>query len=173
MAAQSLDAGSFIVNDVSSCLFDPALRDVLVKNKPGYVLMQSLGKPGPMQNAPQDDYVVEYVFRFFEQEICALVRAGLPEDRIVLEPGIGFGTTLEHNLALIATLERFGALGRPLLMALSTQERVGEDAGFWSAGSRKSEPGRHGPFLVATVSHPPRPRCGADRTVIARGTRAG
>lgn len=121
VAAQALDAGAVIVNDVSACRFDPALRDVLVQKKPGYVLMHSLGKPGTMQNAPQYDDVVEDVYRFFEQELGALVRAGLPEDRIVLDPGIGFGKTLEHNLALIANVERFAALGRPLLMALSNK----------------------------------------------------
>lgn len=121
VAAAALEAGAVIVNDVSACRFDPELKNVLADKKPGYVLMHSLGKPAIMQQNPRYDDVVEDVHRFFEASLNELTKAGLPEDRIVLDPGIGFGKTMAHNLALIANMDRFAGFGRPLLMGLSNK----------------------------------------------------
>jgi len=119
VADAALEAGAEIINDVSACLFDPELADVLAQRKPGYVLMHSRGKPETMQNAPVYDNVVEEIMTFFEERLAMLVKAGLPEDRIVLDPGVGFGKTLEHNLEILRCIERFADLGRPLYMGLS------------------------------------------------------
>jgi len=124
-AAAVLDMGAAIINDISACAFDPALLDVLVQYKPGYVLMHSQGRPQTMQHDPRYTDVRREVLEFFEREMSRLVRAGLPEDRIVLDPGIGFGKTLEHNLALLAHPEDWLALGRPVLMALSMKSVFG------------------------------------------------
>lgn len=121
VAEAALRAGADIVNDVSACRFDPGLRDVLVQYQPGYVLMHSLGRPETMQKAPRYGNVVEDVLAFFEGRMIELVRAGLDERRIVLDPGIGFGKLLEHNLALLRDVERFFSLGRPVLVGLSNK----------------------------------------------------
>jgi len=125
VAARALEAGALIVNDVSACRFDPLLLDVLVQHKPGYVLMHSQGTPKTMQVEPRYGDVVAEVLEFFEMNLAWLVRSGLPEDRIVLDPGIGFGKKVEHNLQLIRSLETFSSLGRPVLMGLSNKAFLG------------------------------------------------
>jgi len=124
-AAAVLDNGVDIINDISACSFDPGLLDVLAQYKPGYVLMHSQGRPQTMQRAPHYEDVRREVLEFFESRMALLVRAGLPEDRIILDPGIGFGKTLEHNLALLAHPEDWLGLGRPVLMALSMKSVFG------------------------------------------------
>jgi dihydropteroate synthase len=124
-ALAALDAGALIVNDVSACAFDPELLAVLVARKPGYVLMHSQGDPETMQRDPRYGDVVEEVLAFFEEKLAWLVRAGLPEDRVVLDPGIGFGKRPEHNLALLRRLDRFLLLGRPLYLGLSNKSLFG------------------------------------------------
>ena len=121
VAAQALDAGAVILNDVSAFSFDPELLDVIGQYKPGYVLMHSLGKPEEMQDAPIYGDVVDDIIAFFEEKLEALDKAGLPKNRIVLDPGIGFGKLLEHNLAILRGLERFSSLGLPIYMGLSNK----------------------------------------------------
>jgi len=131
VAEKALEAGAAIVNDVSACCsFEPGLLDVVAQYKPGYVLMHTLGRPEDMQVAPSYGSVLSEVARFFEIGMAKLVSAGLPEDRIVLDPGIGFGKTLEHNLALIKGLDLFLAFGRPLLMGLSNKSLFGKLLGL-------------------------------------------
>lgn len=125
VAAAALEAGAAIVNDVSACRFDPALLDVLAQHKPGYVLMHSQGEPRTMQHSPQYGDVVDDLCAFFEERLAVLVAAGVPESNIVLDPGIGFGKLLEHNLAILRGIERFGRLGRPLYMGLSNKSLWG------------------------------------------------
>ncbi|MHC1751406.1 dihydropteroate synthase [Humidesulfovibrio sp.] len=125
VAAAALEAGAAIVNDVSACRFDPALLDVLAQHKPGYVLMHSQGEPRTMQHSPQYGDVVDDICAFFEERLAVLVAAGVPEANIVLDPGIGFGKLLEHNLAILRGIERFGRLGRPLYMGLSNKSLWG------------------------------------------------
>lgn len=121
VAARALEAGAVIVNDVSACRFDEGLVDVLAQHKPGYVLMHSLGRPADMQKAPAYDDVMEDILAFFEERLNHLVRRGLPEACIVLDPGIGFGKALAHNLDILRKVERFLTLGRPVYMGLSNK----------------------------------------------------
>ncbi|OGR40104.1 MAG: dihydropteroate synthase [Desulfovibrionales bacterium GWA2_65_9] len=130
VADAALAAGASIVNDISACRFDPGLPDVLAQHQPGYVLMHSLGRPGTMQQGPRYDDVVGEIMHFFEERLAALTKAGLPEANIVLDPGIGFGKLLEHNLAILRGLERFGALGRPLYVGLSNKSLWGQLLGL-------------------------------------------
>lgn len=116
-----LHEGADIINDVSACRFDPRLLDVLVQYQPGYVLMHSLDRPKTMQDAPRYNDVVEDILAFFEQRMDQLVRRGLEENRISLDPGIGFGKLLEHNIALLRGIKRFFGLGRPVLVGLSNK----------------------------------------------------
>ncbi len=120
-AVAALDAGASIINDVSACRFDPALLDVLAQENPGYVLMHSSGRPKNMQVDPRYDNVVDDVIAFFEERLRVLTQAGLREDRIVLDPGIGFGKTAEHNFTLLANIDRLAGLGFPIYMGLSNK----------------------------------------------------
>ncbi len=120
-AAACLAAGATLINDVSACAYDPGLMDVLAQYRPGYVLMHSLGRPKTMQRAPAYDDVVDDVLAFFERELTRLAAAGLPEEHVALDPGIGFGKLLEHNLELVRGLPRFAALGRPVYIGLSNK----------------------------------------------------
>lgn len=124
-AAMALEQGAAIINDISACSFDPELLDVLVQYKPGYVLMHSQGRPDRMQHDPRYGDVRREVREFFERELTRLTAAGLPENRIVLDPGIGFGKTLEHNLALLSHPEDWLGFGRPALMGLSMKSMFG------------------------------------------------
>jgi dihydropteroate synthase len=121
VAARALDAGAVILNDVSAFSFDPALADVIAQYKPGYVLMHSQGRPGTMQDGPRYADVVDEVMAFFGEKLERLAALGLPGDRIVLDPGIGFGKTLDHNLAILRDIGRFKAFGLPLYMGLSNK----------------------------------------------------
>ncbi len=124
-AAAALEQGAAVINDISACAFDPGLLDVLVQYKPGYVLMHSQGRPDRMQRDPRYDDVRREVLEFFERELARLTAAGLPEDHIALDPGIGFGKTLEHNLALLSHPEDWLGFGRPVLMGLSMKSVFG------------------------------------------------
>ncbi|BBD06999.1 dihydropteroate synthase [Desulfovibrio ferrophilus] len=137
VAAKALEAGACIVNDISSCQFDPGMIDVLAQYKPGYVLMHSPGRPGQMQDSPRYDSVVDEIIAFFEKHIRILTAAGLPEDNIVIDPGIGFGKTLEHNLQILASIEAFGVLGLPLFVGLSNKSMFGKLLGL-EVGDRKN-----------------------------------
>ena len=106
---------------------------MLAEHKPGYVLMHSLGRPETMQDEPRYKDVVGEIMAFFEERLAVLERAGLPLDRIVLDPGIGFGKKLEHNMTILREIERFNALGLPIYMGLSNksiwQGLVGAESG--------------------------------------------
>ena len=93
-ARVALEAGVDIINDISACLFDADLLEVLSHFKPGYVLMHAKGQPKTMQASPHYNNVVDEVLAFFEQHLHRLTHAGLPESNIVLDPGIGLGTNL-------------------------------------------------------------------------------
>lgn len=129
-AAMALQAGCDIINDVSGCRHDPALLDVLIQFRPGYVLMHSQGTPENMQRDPAYADVVAEVRDFLEQTLNMLVRAGVPEDRIVLDPGIGFGKTLAHNLELLRHIDSFLQFGRPVLAGVSMKSMFGSLAGL-------------------------------------------
>lgn len=121
VAAMALAAGAAVVNDISACRFDPGLLDVLRQYQPGYVLMHALGTPATMQSNPYYENVLDEVRRFFEQRMNVLVQSGLSEDAIILDPGIGFGKLLEHNLRLLRNIDDLLQLGRPLLVGISNK----------------------------------------------------
>lgn len=130
VAAACLEAGAEIVNDVSACRFDPGLADVLAQHKPGYVLMHSLGRPKDMQKAPVYRDVLREILAFFEERLQYLTGRGVPEERIVLDPGIGFGKELEHNLSILRGLADLLSLGRPLYLGLSRKSFFGKLLGL-------------------------------------------
>lgn len=120
IAEKALNMGAVIINDVSACNRDARLTEVLATYKPGYVLTHGGGVGGRSgaENLPHHR-LIETVERFFEQELTRLTAAGLPEDRIVLDPGIGFGKTPEQSWKILRELPRLHGLGRPLYVGLS------------------------------------------------------
>jgi dihydropteroate synthase len=119
VARRALEAGAEIVNDVGGGEWDPGLLPLVAEKKAGYVLMHSRGRPGTMQDNPQYENVVEEVRAWLERRLTDCAKLGLPAENIVCDPGIGFGKTVEHNMALLAGLPRLAELGRPILVGVS------------------------------------------------------
>jgi dihydropteroate synthase len=124
VARAALAAGADIVNDVSA-LGDPEMAAVVRDAGAGLVLMHMRGEPATMQQAPQYGDVVEEVRAFLADRLAAAVSAGIAAERVVLDPGIGFGKTADHNVALLAATARLRAAGRPLLVGVSRKSTVG------------------------------------------------
>lgn len=119
VAAAALEAGAEVVNDVSGLTFDRETPAVCRDHAAGVVCMHIRGTPQTMQLDPRYDDVVSEVERYFLDRLDALEAAGIPPERVVLDPGIGFGKTAAHNLDLLAATDRFRGLGRPLLIGHS------------------------------------------------------
>ncbi|MEM9399221.1 MAG: dihydropteroate synthase [Verrucomicrobiota bacterium] len=126
VAEAALENGASIINDVSACRWDPNLREVVVQSKAGYVCMHALDRPAEMQASPAYQNAVEDIFHFLRQTTSDLMDAGVEAERIVCDPGIGFGKTLEHNLALIRAQEIWKQLERPILWGLSRKSYIGK-----------------------------------------------
>lgn len=119
VAAAALEAGAEVVNDVSGLTFDPEMPAVCGDHAAGVVCMHIRGTPQTMQLDPRYDDVVGEVERYFLERLDALEAAGIPAERVVLDPGIGFGKTAAHNLDLLAATGRLRRVGRPLLVGHS------------------------------------------------------
>lgn len=117
-------AGAHLINDISALSGEGSL-DVAVRSGLPVVLMHMQGEPGSMQAAPRYDDVVQEVRDYLGRRIAACRAAGLPRDRILIDPGIGFGKTVEHNLALLQRLPALRALGYPLLLGVSRKSFIG------------------------------------------------
>lgn len=128
-------AGAGLINDVYALRRDGALDAASALGVP-VVLMHMQGEPRSMQTAPQYDDVVAEVHRFLAERIFAAEMAGIVKKRIVVDPGFGFGKTLEHNLSLLAQLQRFAELGVPVLAGLSRKKSIGELTGRSDARER-------------------------------------
>jgi len=126
VAQRALDAGAAIVNDISALRFDPGMAQVVAKAGAGLVLMHMQGTPQTMQQAPCYWDVVAEVRDFFRERLAAAARAGIAAEQILLDPGLGFGKNLEHNLTLVDRLDRLVELGRPLMIGPSRKAFIGE-----------------------------------------------
>ena len=129
VARAALAAGAHIINDVSAATWDPAMAAVAVEFKAGLVLMHCQGNPQTMQQDPHYTDVVAEVRSYLAARLEALAAAGLTRDHMVVDPGIGFGKTLEHNLALLRHLDQFSALARPILIGVSRKTMLGKLTG--------------------------------------------
>ncbi len=143
-ARSALQAGADIINDISAWSFEPELKEALLEHQPGYVLMHCQGRPADMQKKPRYGNVVDEVYAFLEHKLDELVRGGFPEERVLVDPGIGFGKKLEHNLALLKHIELFHTLGRPILVGVSYKSFLGD-----LTGAPLAE--RGGPTLAASA----------------------
>jgi dihydropteroate synthase len=119
VARAAMAAGAEIINDVTALLGDPAMASVAAESGAGLALMHMRGTPRTMQHNPHYNDVVSEVADFLIERMTAAKAAGLSEDHLAIDPGIGFGKTVEHNLQLIAGLEKFAALQRPVLLGVS------------------------------------------------------
>jgi dihydropteroate synthase len=129
VAAAALDAGAAMVNDLSAGRDDPDLLPLIAERGAAVCLMHMRGQPRDMQAAPVYGDVVAEVEEFLAGRLQAAVDAGIPATRVVLDPGIGFGKTLGHNLALLTALPRLARLGRPLLVGVSRKSLLGTMTG--------------------------------------------
>jgi dihydropteroate synthase len=126
VARAALDAGASIVNDVAANREDDAMWRVVAEAGAGYVCMHMQGVPQTMQVNPAYSDVVEEVQRFFSERISRLNDCGVASEQIILDPGIGFGKTPEHNLQLLGALRRFTKLERPMLLGVSRKSFIGK-----------------------------------------------
>ena len=139
VANAALSSGARIVNDVSAFRFEPELAGLVAGAGATCVLMHMQGEPRTMQEAPRYDDVVADVRAFLEQRLAFAVAEGVPEERVWLDPGIGFGKTVEHNLELLRRLDELVAIGRPVVVGTSRKSFLGRltgrDAGDRVAGT--------------------------------------
>src|SRR5215207_4869594 len=129
VAAAAIDAGASIVNDVTALRADPDLAALCVERDSELILMHMLGDPRTMQENPTYDDVVEEVKAFLAERIEFAVSAGVDEERIWVDPGIGFGKTVEHNLELHRGLTELAELGRPIVFGSSRKSFIGKLTG--------------------------------------------
>ncbi len=145
VAAAAIDAGATIVNDISAARDDPKMLPLVADRALPIILMHMQGQPATMQLAPHYPNVVEEVKTFLAERINAAKSAGIPTDHILLDPGIGFGKAVEHNLTLIRDMKRLTQLGRPLVIRTSRKGFIGLIAG-------ESEPSQRLFGTAATVA---------------------
>jgi dihydropteroate synthase len=143
VAAAAVDAGATLVNDVTALRGDPAMAEVVADQDVECCLMHMLGEPRTMQLDPRYDDVVSDVKAFLEERMVAAIRAGIAEERILLDPGIGFGKTIAHNLELLARLSEIVALGRPVVIGTSRKSFLGQLTG-------REDPAERVPGTIAT-----------------------
>jgi dihydropteroate synthase len=129
VAAAALSAGARIVNDVSAFRFAPEIAGLVAGAGATCVLMHMRGDPQTMQDDPRYDDVVSDVKRHLEERLAFAVTEGVPEEHVWLDPGIGFGKTVAHNLELLARLDELAGIGRPLVIGTSRKSMLGELTG--------------------------------------------
>ena len=122
LAERALDLGADMINDISGGTFDPGMPALIGKWNVPYVIMHIQGKPGNMQQDPQYKDVVEDIASYFKERIRTFTQHGA--DRLILDPGFGFGKTLEHNYTLLNKLERFKAFAYPVLAGISRKSMI-------------------------------------------------
>jgi len=141
VARRALEAGAALVNDVSALRMDPAMAGVIAEAGCPVILMHMLGEPKTMQQDPHYDDVVADVRAFLEERMAFAVARGVGEEQLLVDPGIGFGKTVAHNLVLLRELGKLKELGRPLVLGASRKRFLGAILG--------AEPGGR---LIGTVA---------------------
>jgi dihydropteroate synthase len=144
VARAAIAAGASVVNDIAANRTDDAMWRVVAETGAGYVLMHMQGTPQTMQANPIYSNVVQEVHEFFSERMQRLADCGIAREQVILDVGIGFGKTLEHNLLLIGALRSFTKLVRPLLLGVSRKSFLGKVTG-------DETPGRLPAALACTV----------------------
>ena len=152
VARVALALGAELVNDVTALRGDPELAGVVASSGAYLCLMHMLGSPRTMQRDPRYDDVVSEVAAFLEERLAFAVAQGIPEERICLDPGIGFGKTPEHNFELVRRLDAIAALGRPVLVGFSRKSSLrrltGSDDLLAASLAAALEAFRHGAAIL-------------------------
>ncbi len=130
VAAEALAAGAEIVNDVSAGSADPGMIPLVARTGAGIILMHRRGKPRTMQRRPRYGDVVTEVRRYLARRVEVALAAGIASDSIAVDPGIGFGKTVKHNLELLAGIQKIVGLGMPVVVGVSRKSFLGEILGL-------------------------------------------
>ncbi|MDA8106970.1 MAG: dihydropteroate synthase [Nitrospiraceae bacterium] len=125
VARRALDAGASIVNDISGLRFDPGMAGVVSASKVPVVVMHIKGSPRNMQQSPVYEALIPEILDYLRGSIAIALEAGVSEEKIIIDPGIGFGKTFDHNLEILHNLNRFALLGRPILIGPSRKAFIG------------------------------------------------
>jgi dihydropteroate synthase len=136
VAKKALEAGASIVNDISGLRFSADMAKVVADYGAAVVIMHIKGTPRDMQQNPVYDDVVVDVMSYLEEGIAIAVKAGVDREKILIDPGIGFGKTLEHNLTLLNRLDELRSLGRPIVLGTSRKKFIGTILGIPVPGQR-------------------------------------
>jgi len=145
----ALAAGATLVNDVSALRADPEMAAVVAESGADCCLMHMLGEPRTMQHDPRYADVVDDVKAFLEERLRFAIDAGVAEERLLLDPGIGFGKTIRHNLELLSRLHELAALGRPLVFGSSRKSFL---ARLIADAYGRKEPAEVGDRLPGTIA---------------------
>ncbi len=136
VAQRALDAGASIVNDISGLMYDAEMPAVIARHGIPAVIMHIKGNPKDMQRNPTYTALIPEILEYFRSRIAFAVKAGIQEDMIIIDPGIGFGKTFDHNLEILHNLDKFTVLGRPLLVGPSRKAFLGKVLGDAPATDR-------------------------------------
>lgn len=136
VAKAALDAGASMVNEISGLRFDPKMPDVVSEYKVPVVIMHIKGKPQDMQQNPVYEALIPEIIDYFRMGIIMATRAGVSEDKIIIDPGMGFGKTFDHNLEIINNLREFTFLEKPILVGPSRKAFIGKILGDVPATER-------------------------------------
>ncbi|SFR52666.1 dihydropteroate synthase [Litoreibacter janthinus] len=136
VAEAALSAGANMLNDVSAMTFDDAMAATAARSGAPICLMHAQGDPATMQNDPHYDNVLLDVYDYLAERVAAAQAAGIAKDRIIVDPGVGFGKTQAHNLTLIRGLSLFHTLGCPILLGVSRKRFIGNISGVERAEDR-------------------------------------
>ena len=126
VAQRALEEGAEIVNDISALRFDPEMAEVVAEKGANVILMHMQGRPQNMQENPTYEDVVEDIFNFLKARINYAQENGISADKIIIDPGIGFGKTVEDNFRILQNLEKFKRLEKPLLLGTSRKSFIGK-----------------------------------------------
>jgi len=129
IAREALQAGAHLINDISALRFDPELLHVVAAHQAALILMHMQGLPRDMHLNPHYDALIDEVFAFLRERLGTAQAGGLPADRLLIDPGIGFGKGAQHNLALLRKLHHFLALGQPIVVGTSRKSFIGRILG--------------------------------------------
>jgi dihydropteroate synthase len=130
VARAALDAGAAMVNDISGLRGDPGMAALVAERGVPAVVMHMKGTPRTMQQSPKYSDPVAEICGWLRESLAAAGKAGIPEEKLIVDPGIGFGKTMEHNLEILARLREFRTLGRPLLVGVSRKSFLGKLTGL-------------------------------------------
>ncbi|MBE0428450.1 MAG: dihydropteroate synthase [Thermoleophilia bacterium] len=136
VAREALRAGAAMINDVTALRDDPEMAAVAAAAGCPVCLMHMLGEPGTMQDNPRYEDVVGDIISFFEERVRFAVSRGIRRENIIIDPGMGFGKTVQHNLEILRRLDEFLALGLPLMIGASRKSFIGKVTGEEETGKR-------------------------------------